>query len=177
MATAALAATAAPLVPMVSQGAMAQLESLRKYTAEVMTRETTSFDYEKVFIQTIYGEAIFFVFKFAFHMYVAAKYSAFVASHPLEGLSSWVSGIPFFGSIMDKIDDLWDEGVVTDEEWHQMWLDEMDKDPVTKYGNFVFSRYWFFVALGIPAIFALMEKRRVDRMKRKAKLMMKVFKQ
>ena len=174
MAEVAALAAAAPMAAPATQEAMTQFKEFWKYNAEVMARETTSFDYEKVFLQTIYGEALFFIFKCAYHLYEVMKYTAFVATHPLPAVESALSGLPFFGDVIDKIDELWDDAVITDAEWHDMWMAEKAKDPVFWFKP-VFQDYWIIFMFAIPAILAAMEKRRVDKLRRKSRIMLKAF--
>ena len=155
--------------------ALEQMVAFRKYSAEVMARESTAYDAEKVFIQSIYGVGLFVVMKVAFETYWTLKYADFCARHPVEGLLGILKDIVIFSPVLILIDtldpDLLDE---VSKEALKEWHEEEKADPLYHLKP-IFEDYWMFALFGIVGGSALLEKRRVDRLKRKAKLMMKAF--
>ena len=174
MAVAAVTA-ALPAIQQAGGAVFEQMQAFRKYSAVVMARESTAYDAEKVFIQSIYGVGLFVVMKVAFETYWTLKYADFCARHPVEGLLGILPQIVIFSPVLILIDaldpDLLDE---TSKEALEEWNKEVAADPL-HHVKPIFEDYWMFALFGIVGGSALLEKRRVDRLKRKAKLMMKAF--
>ena len=157
------------------QGALAQLAEFRKYSAEVMARETTTYDFEKVFIQSIYGIGLYFVMKAAWHLYWIMKQAAFMASNPDAAIAGVLDTWTFFSPPLLNTKLAWDlltGDEITDAE--KAWDEEVENDPL-HFLRPIFEDYWFLFLGGIILFVGILEKRRVDRLKRKAKLMLKAF--
>ena len=126
--------TAATLLAGAQKGgdiASVQLAAFRKYSAEVMARESTSYDAEKVFIQSIYGCGLFAVMKAAYYLYWTMKYADFVARHPVEGLIGILPQLVVFSPVLMLIEALSPETLVTaSEEALEEWREEVKADPL-----------------------------------------------
>ena len=155
--------------------ASVQLTAFRKYSAEVMARESTSYDAEKVFIQSIYGCGLFAVMKAAYYLYWTMKYADFVARHPVEGIVGILPQLVVFSPVLMLIEAISPETLDTaSEEALEEWKEEEKADPLYHLKP-IFEDYWFFALSGIVGGMALIEQRRTSRLKKKAKLMIKSF--
>ena len=171
-------AAATAVLPMVQQAggvAFEQLRAFRKYSAEVMARESTAYDAEKVFIQSIYGCGLFVVMKAAYYLYWTMKYADFASRRPVDALVGILPQLVIFSPVLMLVDALDPEALdAASEEALEEWKEEVKADPLHHLKP-IFEDYWMFALFGIVGGMALLEKRRVDRLKKKAKLMMKAF--
>ena len=174
MAVAAVTA-ALPAVQQAGGVILEQMAAFRKYSAEVMARESTAYDAEKVFIQSIYGCGLFAVMKAAYYLYWTMKYADFTSRHPVEAFVGILPQLVVFSPVLMLVDALNPELLdASSEEALEEWKKEVEADPL-HFAKPVFEDYWLFALFGIVGATALLEKRRVDRLKKKAKLMMKAF--
>jgi len=176
MATAAALGAAATALPAVQQGAGAaygQMQEYYRHSLQVLAREQASFDYEKVFIQSVYGEILYFIAKSAYHLYWIMKQAQFMQSNPTALVGGILEGATFFSPPLNLMKWAWDTATgdePTEEELQ--WEEEVKNDPVSFLKPF-FEDYWFFMILGIPAVFALFEHQRVKKLRRKNKMLLR----
>jgi len=126
----------------------------------------SEYDVEKVFWRTIYGEAIYIMAKMIWHTYYKAEATAFTIRHPEVVLEDYLNALGFLGQLGGIQTIAWTvlspymARFVAKEigpELDKAWEEEVESNPMIKYGHYFFNEYFFPIALGIPCFFAFLE--------------------
>lgn len=171
---------AAPVLMEGVRAGSVKAKAVYEHAVDVMTRELEHYDYEKVVTQGVAWTVAFFVGKIVYGIYWDLKNAAFNAKYPQYGVLDFVSGLglylmnPVFAFFLQPVTNQVADKLKDDKVASDAYKAEVLDDPVIQVGKFLFEENWFYIFVGVWVLIALLEKRRIDGLKRKRRKLMKL---